>query len=109
MPNPRIIHNKQYIIDRVVEDPNTNCWIWNLSTNKRGYGYASQGKGISQPMFAHRLTYQIWNPTTFNPILYTLHKCDNPSCCNPEHLYQGTHQNNVDDKVNRGRQHKGNR
>jgi hypothetical protein len=42
-------------------------------------------------------------PSMFDPDLFVLHTCDNPKCCRPGHLYQGTHADNVRDRVSRGR------
>jgi len=57
-------------------------------------------------MLAHRASYQSYIgeiPEGLN----VLHRCDVPSCINPDHLFLGTTQDNVDDKVNKNRQSKG--
>lgn len=77
----------------------TGCWEWNGSRLKTGYGrVAHQHKVLG----AHRVAHEVW----IGPIpegLQVNHHCDNPPCINPEHLYAGTAQENMQDKVNRGR------
>ena len=52
---------------------------------------------------AHRVTWQLTNGEIADG-LFVLHKCDNPGCCNPGHLFLGTHAANMADKVAKGRQ-----
>lgn len=84
-----------------VEITNT-CWLWVGSIRRGGYG---QFKMPSKLMSAHRAAYLMFN----GPIASdknVLHKCDTPNCVNPAHLFLGSHQDNVIDKVNKGRQAK---
>lgn len=75
------------------------CWEWQGKRNRAGYG-------IWRDQLAHRLTYA----AMFGPIpdgLVIMHTCDNPPCCNPNHLRDGTHADNTADKVAKGRQARG--
>lgn len=79
-----------------------SCWMWTSTRNKAGYGVI----GISQKNYlTHRLSWEIQNGTIPKDLL-VLHKCDNPSCINPEHLFLGTDADNVCDKMNKGRHRK---
>lgn len=83
-----------------------SCWIWIGTRLKSGYGQLRVGK--RKRMRAHRF---IWEKT-FGQIpngLCVCHKCDNPSCVNPIHLFLGTHQDNRDDCCAKGRQASGDR
>jgi hypothetical protein len=76
------------------------CWEWQASTN-RGYGQLSRGHGKA-PYRAHRLSWQLH----FGKIpkgMCVLHRCDNPLCVNPNHLFLGTQADNMHDKVQKGR------
>ncbi len=76
-----------------------SCWVWTGARNKDGYGYLRDGEST---VLAHRFAWASLN----GPIPdggQILHHCDNPPCCNPEHLYVGTHADNMRDMANRGR------
>lgn len=75
------------------------CWEWIGSKNEDGYGTL---RFVNKHWFAPRLAWTL----TYGPILDGLlvcHKCDNPGCIRPDHLFLGTHQDNRDDMVRKGR------
>lgn len=75
------------------------CWPWKGNTNKTGYGYMSVH---DRNELSHRVSYELHN----GPIpdgLWVLHRCDNPPCCNPYHLFLGTDADNVADMMAKGR------
>ena len=75
------------------------CWDWAGSINPKGRPILNhQGRTIQ----AHRATYMVW-VGDIPEGLQINHLCDRPVCVNPDHLYAGTHQENMDDKVLRGR------
>lgn len=74
------------------------CWDWNGCKNKSGYGEIRYGKRI----LAHRASWIIH----FGEIpkgMFVLHKCDTPSCTKPQDLFLGTHTDNMQDKLKKGR------
>lgn len=82
------------------------CWEWQgAKSTSMGYGCMSIG-GCHAQQYAHRLSWQIAN----GPIpkgMWVLHRCDNPPCVRPDHLFLGTCRDNNADKVAKGRQHHG--
>ena len=79
------------------------CWLWTGYKTSKGYGQFGVNYCIVR---AHRVAYELWvGPIPSGLILR--HKCDNPSCVNPDHLETGTHQDNANDRVERGRSAKG--
>jgi HNH endonuclease len=87
-------------VDRKSPD---ECWTWIGSINTRGYGQFWIGKTFTG---AHRFSYKIHYGDIPDGLL-VCHKCDNRKCVNPNHLFLGTSQDNVDDAVSKNRQAKG--
>jgi|LakMenE18May11ns_1017448.scaffolds.fasta_scaffold9368776_1 hypothetical protein len=77
-----------------------SCWPWLGFKNPKGYGQSSLN---DKTMLAHRWSYQHHYGIVIPKNMCVLHACDNPSCCNPLHLSIGTNQDNVNDKMKRGR------
>ena len=76
------------------------CWEWQAAKDNNGYGmFKIQGEYLK----ASRIAYQIINGEISDKDIHVLHKCDNPTCINPDHLFTGTHQDNMMDKMRKGR------
>lgn len=79
-------------------DP-TVCWPWPGARWRAGYG---QIRADHRLLKTHRLAYE----TFIGPVpdgLYVCHTCDNPPCCNPAHLFLGSHDDNMADMTSKGR------
>ena len=94
-----------YIEDRAVPEPNSGCWLWELHHASNGYGQATiDGATIG----AHRLSYVAFVGVIPDGMV-VCHKCDVRCCVNPEHLFLGTHSDNIRDRDMKGRQARGER
>jgi len=95
---PRKTSTRELIRTLAVIDPVTGCWEWQGS---KANGYArmwDSGKGAR----ASRVVWRLFKGE-FDAALHVLHRCDNPGCVNPDHLFLGTHQDNMDDRDAKGR------
>lgn len=81
----------------------SGCWEWQGSKYKNGYGWM---KVFGRSVSAHRYSYELHNGYIPDG-LEVRHTCDNRCCINPDHLILGTHQENMQDAVDRGRIRKG--
>ena len=93
------------IIDKDVKkfwskvDKTKNCWEWTGRYHKQGYGFMDINK---KGELTHRISWVI-NRGKIPKGICVLHKCDNPKCVNPDHLFLGTHTDNMRDMVSKGR------
>ena len=98
-------------------DPNTRfwqkvfkapdgCWYWQGSRDTKDYGVfilnTNKTQGIRDRRYAHRFVWELLHGTIPNN-LCVLHRCDNPPCVNPDHLFLGTRGDNIKDMLRKHR------
>lgn len=81
-----------------------SCWIWGGLKNENNYGMGNLNRKQQR---AHRISWELHNGAIPSG-LFVCHKCDNPPCVNPEHLFLGTNLDNIKDRVAKGRSHRAN-
>ena len=91
--------DKQKFLDRIEIDEQTGCHNWTGNTSSQGYGLL---RIDGEKYLASRISYAIYHGE-FPAEFCCCHHCDNPKCVNPEHLFLGTHADNMTDKTKKGR------
>jgi hypothetical protein len=106
--------NDQKLYDKIltrVRKDESGCWIWTGPSHKtrkyaaNRYGYVSvylEEKKKSRSLDVHRAMWRA-RYCPLPPTIEVCHKCDNPLCCNPDHLFLGTHKDNMADSKHKGR------
>ena len=86
-----------------IPEPNSGCWLWTSQKNNKGYGFLRlKSKGKMTRLQAHRASWMLFRGE-LSPTLDVLHQCDNTYCVNPDHLFVGSHQDNMTDMKVKGR------
>lgn len=109
---PRLIFNEPGFRGSVAErferkfvpEPNSGCWIWTGSTDRRGYGQlrVTTQKNKTRLRYATHVSLEIVGRKVPKG-MEACHHCDVPACVNPDHLFIGTHRDNVLDSWSKGR------
>jgi len=86
--------------DRIKKAGPDDCWIWTGAQAAGGYGHTHRD---NEHVYAHRAAFECANGVGSASGRVVRHRCDNPPCCNPGHLLGGTHADNANDCVERGR------
>lgn len=76
-----------------------SCWLWEGRLTKAGYGQISH-RGT--PIYTHRLSWEI-HKGSIPKKMEVCHHCDNPACVNPDHLFIGSHRDNMHDMLSKNR------
>lgn len=86
--------------DKVSPEPNSGCWLWTGGADSNGYGRFGIPKAYKTTL-THRYSYSaLVKPADGQ---FVLHRCDNPACCNPNHLFLGDQTDNMRDMARKGR------
>lgn len=88
------------LLNKIIVNPVTDCWEWQAGTNNIGYGMIRDGDKMRT---AHRVSYEEHNNVQIPKGKCVLHSCDNTKCVNPNHLWLGSHKDNTQDMIRKGR------
>lgn len=90
---------KQRILKNIIISSLTGCWNWTKAHNGVKYGVMYFKR---RQQYVHRVSFELFNGKSAGRF-HVCHKCDNPSCCNPDHLFLGTDKDNMEDCRRKGR------
>jgi len=97
---------------KYIPEPNSGCWLWLAAVDKDGYGQIWSGlrneRGSPIQMKAHRASVLLaCGPEALSDDEVVCHRCDNPPCVNPDHLFAASHLGNKLDAMRKGRSARG--
>ncbi len=95
-----IIFDTKKLWSKIDKQTKDECWEWQGTKTTAGYGVLRVNYKLN---YAHRLMWQLHNRTDIPKKGVICHKCDNPPCCNPAHLFLGSQADNLKDARNKGR------
>lgn len=96
---PKIKENlKSRVFNKIDIRGKDECWPFTGGLTLQKYGHINYNH---KQFYAHRIAYEIFIGS-FDNSLFVLHKCDNPPCCNPYHLFLGTQKDNMIDRDKKG-------
>lgn len=99
-----MIDLRERLLSHIKINTETNCWEWQGS-KRNGYGrmiVGSRTDNTRKSKSAHRVSFEIYHGEIPDG-MDVCHKCDNPCCVNPTHLFVGTRQDNMNDRESKGR------
>lgn len=98
--HPSTLPLAERLDSNIRRDGADGCWPWIGGRTPRGYGQMMVRR---RRVYVHRLMLEEALGRPIRPGLMALHRCDNPPCCNPSHLYEGSAKDNARDMHERGR------
>jgi hypothetical protein len=98
---------KEELMETCIIDKKTGCWNW-FGAKDSGYGAIRRHKRSWRANRVAKFMFHDTSLETFmNSKIFACHSCDNRACINPDHIFWGTRQDNIDDCVKKGRQQRG--
>lgn len=88
-----------------IGEPNSGCWLWLGSIDRKGYGQIREPGGARVRVATH-VALEVYRGEKVPDGRYAMHRCDTPSCVNPDHLFVGTPLENQRDSIAKGRKAK---
>lgn len=89
------------LFDRLIPEPNSGCWVFDGPWDSNGYGSLGIERGVNNKR-THILSFE-YHKGEIPKGMCVCHKCDVPACCNPDHLFLGSHADNMRDMISKGR------